>query len=274
MGNHERMRARSSGKSVRAAVALVGVACAALSATLTLGGDRGATAATRKHARWKLVFADDFSGGLDRSRWIMYSGQPGGDPGGWWDPSHVNVVNGILDLQTYRDARFGGRWVSGGVSSSPALRQRYGKYLVRFRMDAGRGVLGVLLLWPAGNVWPPEIDFAENAGKDDKRDKISATLHAGSDNRQLSHILHGDFTSWHTAGVEWSPRRLVYTMDGQPWASLRGPLVPDISMELDMQAQAGTCGRSYAPCPGLTTPGRVNLQIDSVRAYRYVPPRR
>jgi hypothetical protein len=35
-------------------------------------------------------------------------------------------------------------------------------------------------------------------------------------------------------------------------------------MELDLQAQAGTCGDRYAPCPDATTPARVDLQVDWV----------
>ena len=258
------------------AIALVVVAAFAVLAALGSAGhgDRSAAATKRAPARWKQVFVDDFSQGVDNSRWLKYSGQPGGDPGGWWDPSHVTVTNGVLNLETYRDTRFGGRWVSGGVSSSPALRQRYGKYVVRFRMDAGMGVLGVLLLWPSSNIWPPEIDFAETGGTDDRRDKISATLHHGADDQQIPRILRGDFTQWHTAGVEWTPGRLVYTLDGRRWGSVRGQYVPDLPMELDIQAQAGTCGNRYAPCPGLTTPGHVNLQVDRVAAYRYIPPRR
>jgi hypothetical protein len=97
-------------------------------------------------ARWQRVFFDDFNRGLRASRWGRYSGQPGGDPGGWWAPSHVVVRKGILNLRTYRDARFGGRWVSGGVSSARALRQKYGRYKVRLRMDRGKGVAAIALL--------------------------------------------------------------------------------------------------------------------------------
>jgi hypothetical protein len=42
-------------------------------------------------------------------------------------------------------------------------------------------------------------------------------------------------------------------------------------MELDLQAQAGTCGEINAPCPDATTPERVNMQIDWVAAYAYRP---
>jgi hypothetical protein len=38
-------------------------------------------------------------------------------------------------------------------------------------------------------------------------------------------------------------------------------------MELDLQAQAGTCGVAYAPCPDRSTPAHVDLQVDWVVAY-------
>jgi beta-glucanase (GH16 family) len=258
-----------SGLAIAVAAAAVGAGVVAVAAS-SGHEEHGATAARRAPAKWKRVFFDDFSHGLDQRSWGKYSGQPGGDPGGWWDPSHVTVGHGILNLETYRDARFGGRWVSGGVSSSHALRQRYGKYLVRFRMDAGRGVQGILLLWPVRDVWPPEIDFAESGGIGSRRDEVSATLHHGSKNHQIQRTVHADFTRWHTAGVEWTPGRLVYTLDGRRWATVRGKYVPKMRMELDIQAQAGTCGDRYAPCPDGSTPDHVNLQVDHVAAYRYV----
>jgi beta-glucanase (GH16 family) len=220
-------------------------------------------------ANWKLVFSDSFRHGLDRSKWGLYSGQPGGDPGGWWAPSHVVVRRGILNLETYRDSRFGGRWVSGGLSSARALKQTYGKYEVRFRVDDGKGVAAILLLWPVRDHWPPEIDFAEDGGMTSRRGSMSATLHYGAENHQIQRSVKADFTRWHTAGVEWTPGKLVYTLDGEPWGTVRSRHVPREPMELAIQAQAGTCGRRYAPCPDATTPTKVNMQIQWVRAYAY-----
>lgn len=34
-----------------------------------------------------------------------------------------------------------------------------------------------------------------------------------------------------------------------------------------MQAQAGTCGVTYAPCPDASTPSHVDLDVDWVAAY-------
>jgi beta-glucanase (GH16 family) len=218
---------------------------------------------------WRRVFFDDFRHGLRSARWGRYSGQPGGDPGGWWAASHAVVAHGILELETYRDPRFGGRWVSAGVSSAPALKQTYGKYEVRLRMDRGKGVAFVALLWPVRDQWPPEIDFAEEGGKTSARRHITATLHYGARNFQIQRTVHSDFTRWHVVAVEWRPAKLVYTLDGRRWATVSSRAVPAQPMELDLQTQAGACGDPYAPCPDSTTPPRVNLQVDWVAAYSY-----
>jgi beta-glucanase (GH16 family) len=228
-------------------------------------------APSRHPGPWRLVFFDDFRHGLKSSSWGSYSGQPGGDPGGWWDPSHVVVRRGVLTLETYRDPRFGGRWVSGGVSSARALRQTYGRYDVRLRMDPGRGVAVVALLWPSRGGWPPEIDFAENGGETSNRRHIAATLHYGADNSQIQRALSADFTHWHVLGVQWTPHRLAYTIDGRVWAVVNNRWVPAVPMELDLQAQTGTCSDTSAPCPDATTPVRVNAQIDWVAAYAVRP---
>ena len=147
------------------------------------------------------------------------------------------------------------------------IQQRYGKYLVRFRMAGGKGVAGILLLWPQAPHWPPEIDFAETGGEHTNRPDISATVHYPPGDQTIERTIKENFTKWHVVGVEWTPSRLVYTLDGRRWASVRSPHVPAEPMELDMQAQAGTCGVTYAPCPDASTPSHVDLDVDWVVAY-------
>jgi beta-glucanase (GH16 family) len=216
---------------------------------------------------WHQVFADDFSGStLDTSKWRLYWGQPGGDPGGWFDPSHVSVANGQLVISGYRDPADGGKWATGGLSSSPGLVQTYGKYLARFRFDAGVGIAHAILLWPADNSWPPEIDFSEDNGSN--RETAYATLHYGAANTQVQRQVAVNLTHWHTLGVEWTPGRLVYTLDGRPWSTLTSSHVPAIPMTLDIQTQAWACGTStWERCPNATTPSHVNLYVDWAVAY-------
>jgi hypothetical protein len=98
---------------------------------------------------------------------------------------------------------------------------------------------------------------------------MDATLHYGPDNQQIGRTVHADFTRWHVMGVEWTPGRLVYTLDGPPWATMRSSGVPSKPMELDLQASTGTCGDRFQPCPDASTPARVDFQVDWVRIDRY-----
>ena len=110
---------------------------------------------------WRQGFTDDFGGSsLDKSKWFDYSRQPGGDPAGWWDPSHVVVGDCVVTLRGYRDvAAKPGVFVTGGIGLTSANSGTYGKYLVRMRRDKAMGISAIALLWPRGNSWPPEIDF-------------------------------------------------------------------------------------------------------------------
>jgi hypothetical protein len=220
---------------------------------------------------WREVFSDDFTGSsLNQRDWGPYSGQPGGDPGGWWDPSHVEVGGGMLKLESYVDPAHANPknpngYVSGGVSSAPALHQTYGKYLVRFRIDKGHGIAGVLLLWPSNDVWPPEIDFGEDGGGN--RTQTTATLHYGKSDDQIARSVSADFSQWHTLGVEWTAGKLVFTLDGSVWATIANSNVPSENMEMDLQTQAGTCGSTADPCTDASTPSVVEMQVDWVVAY-------
>ena len=244
-------------------------------ATDVPAGPSGVAMPTGDLRGWQMVLADDFNGSsLNTSSWGAYHGQPGGDPGGCWDPSHVVVQGGILNLLSYQDLAAkaaegcSSAWVSGGVSSAHALKQAFGKYEVRFRIDAGDGIGYSVLLWPSDEHWPPEIDFAEDGGGN--RSQINATLHYGANDNQISRTWKVDMTQWHTLGVEWTPGRLVYTLDGNEWGQTSTSQVPAQLMELDIQTQAGTCGQIDTPCPDAGTPQHVVMQVDWVVAYRPV----
>ena len=219
-------------------------------------------------AGWHQVFADDFNGTtLNTSNWGAYSGQPGGDRAGWFDPSHVIVSGGLLTLKGYKDAAAKpGVFVTGGIGGSHA--QTYGKYLVRMRVDKGDGISATALLWPQAHVWPPEVDFFEDGGG--ARGGTSATLHCGPNGndscRVQKHLSGYDFSQWHTLGVEWTAGKLVYTIDGTTWATVTGSGVPSIPMDLDLQSVSLECSQ-YTTCLDSSTPAEVDMQVDWVVAY-------
>lgn len=215
---------------------------------------------------WREVLSDDFSGPqLDSSKWTLYSGQPGGDPAGWWDPSHVSLADGALVISGYQDPAFGDRWVTGGVSTVPAASWTYGKFLVRFRLAAGAGIGHTISLVSEDGSWPPEIDLSEDNGRD--RDSTLATLHYGPGDTKISRHVAVDLTHWHTLGLEWLPRMLRFTLDGRVWFTIHGPQVPHIPMGLAIQTQTWPCVGTWGVCPNASTPHVVRMYVDWVVVY-------
>jgi beta-glucanase (GH16 family) len=219
---------------------------------------------------WRLVFEDDFTGtALDTAKWYAYSGHPSGQPDSYYDPSHVIVRDGMMVLEASRDPAHGGAWTTGGVSNGRALSQTYGRYEVRFRMDRGLGVTYTAMLWPSSNTWPPEIDFAEDDSA--MRSTVNAFEHFAKPNGtdgQFVDRTSVNMTAWHTLGVNWTPGRVVYTIDGLPWATEANRYVSHVPMALDLETVAITCdGRNTGQCIEPSTPAAVDMDIDWVVEY-------
>ncbi len=203
------------------------------------GGD--GTSPPGSVAGWQLTYSTDFPGNSLPSGWLAYNGEPGGDPEGNWAPSNVSVSGGALHLVATSSAQ-------GGVQfyGNP---QTYGMYLVRMKGDyePGLSINNLAILWPAQQgVWPPEVDFFQDAGG--SRQSFSASLHVGPDGNGgccviASPTQDSNGTAWHTYGVQWTPNAITYTIDGQVWASVsRSSLSPPaqwptIPMNLTLQSQ-------------------------------------
>jgi beta-glucanase (GH16 family) len=216
--------------------------------------------------RWSTSYVDDFTGTAPE-HWYLYSGAPSSGPGGFWAPANAVVRDGELRLRTTYD---GVKWVSAGLARTASTPLRYGKVAVRFRMLPATGVSYALLLWPDDEVWPPEIDFGEDGGG--TRGLSTATLHHAPGNSIEQHRLASDFAQWHTLGVEWTPGRIDYLIDGRVWASDIGDAVPSTPMHLALQTQTWACGLTFAQCPDLTTPAVTDLEVDWVVVQSYVGP--
>jgi hypothetical protein len=192
---------------------------------------------------YTLAYCNDFRGSNLSWGWGKFSGVPGGDPSGMFEPSHVVVADGMLELNTYRDPENDNRWATGGLCQCGVART-YGAYFVRSRVTGG-GDDEVQLLWPAAHVWPPEVDFNETGRQSDK---TAWYVHYRADNSQIAKTLHVNLTKWHTWGVIWTPRSLTFTVDGVIWGRVRSEsVIPHEPMTLDIQQQTW-CG--IAPeCP-------------------------
>lgn len=202
-------------------------------------------------------YVSDFTGDRLPAGWDVYSGVPGGDPGGQFGPAHVVVHGGLLELNTYKDPTYHDKWVTGGLSQDGVART-YGAYFVRARVT-GLGPNEVQLLWPADNSWPPEIDFYESGRG---INGTTATVHWSSLDHIEQHSVDASLVAWHTWGVVWSPSSIEFTLDGRVWAEVTTKAaIPHIPMTLDFEQRA-MCSLGF-DCP--TKP--VSMYIDWVAEY-------
>ena len=228
-------------------------------------------------AGWTQTFADDFTSSASLDHFDIYGGTPGDGSDACWAGTHVLVRGGQLILKGSKDPAAiatndcvgdANQIVTGGVKLA-TNSQLYGKYEVRLRVDNGQGVSAVALLWPTTNTWPPEIDFTEDNGSS-PRSMIMATEHWGisPDDLQQSEYLSVNLSQWHTVGVEWSPGKIVYTMDGTPWDTQTNANVPNVPMQLALQTEAWQCGTStWEECANSSTPTEIDMHVDWIVAY-------
>jgi beta-glucanase (GH16 family) len=201
------------------------------------------------------TYVSDFPGTSLPSGWETFTGVPGSDPEGQFGSAHVTVSGGLLRLNTWRDPAYNNEWVTGGLCQCSSS-QTYGAYFVRSRVT-GAGPTEVELLWPASNIWPPEIDFNESGSV---TKSTSATLHDGTHIDQRTLMIDG--THWHTWGVIWTPTSITYTVDGRAWGRVtQSAEIPRQPMELHIQQQTD-CDLIYE-CP--TAPE--SMYVDWVAEY-------
>lgn len=231
----------------------------------------GSTPPPPPPAGWTQTFFDDFTAPVDGNVWNVYTGgRSGASNSQWGGASHTYSSGGFLNMVASKDAAFGNEWVAAGISHKAS--QLYGKYEVRARIPNATGVAFAFGLWPVRNVWPPEIDFTEDNGAN-PRTEVYGTLHYGPNgvDNQVGVQAAVDLTQWHTWGVEWSPGKLVFTVDGNAWGTINNSNVTAEAMSLFMQVEPWQQGISPASTWEHTVTSSTpptTLQVDWVREYK------
>jgi hypothetical protein len=203
------------------------------------------------------VYLDDFNSPGMPPGWDVFTGVPGGDPGGHFGRDHVKVAAGLLQLNTYRDPAFGNQWVTAGMCQCGFPRV-YGAYFIRSRITGG-GANQVQLLWPESNQWPPEIDFNESGGY---VAVTSWTFHFSALNHLIQERLDINMLVWHTWGLIWTSRGLTFTVDGRVWGRVAEPaIMPSVPLRLDLEQRA-LCSM-HAQCPRRA----VSMDVDWIEEY-------
>jgi len=188
-------------------------------------------------------------------------GEPGYRPP--YDPDKVNYLSGI-------------------ITSYESFKMTHGYVEARAKLPAGQG------LWPAFWMLPthyveavPEIDVMEFLGQD--VDRIYNTYHffdvpAGWQLRSTPSfpVYATDWTQdFHTFGMAWSPKKIVWYVDGVETHSITDETVHAASgAKFKIASQAMylianlAVGGSWPGAPDDTTEFPATYEIDYIRAYK------
>lgn len=197
-----------------------------------------------------LVWADEFEedGTPNPSNWNLLTGDgtAEGIPG-WGNnelqtytnrPDNVTVQNGVLIITAKQEDFEGKSYTSARITTKGLLDQQYGRFEARIKLPAGKGIFPAFWLLGDDNggsmVWPEigEIDIMEYIG--DEPTKVFGTIHGPgysgansiSKEYELQNARFDD--GFHIFGVEWSPERINWYVDGDLYQSLTPN---DVSME-------------------------------------------
>jgi beta-glucanase (GH16 family) len=240
-----------------------------------------------------LVWADEFDGSAgappDRQRWSF-------DIGGNWEGElqaytrrRANASldgKGRLAIAARRERYTGpdgvtSTYTSARLNTRGRFEFAYGRVKARIKMPAGPGLHPAF--WALGNNvdrvgWPAsgEIDVVEVDGSDPTL--VSGTLH-GPRSKDQDYFLRAErrmpaptSRAFHEYGMTWSPRRVVFTVDGRRYGSFRRgdePAGARWTYEhpyflLFTLAVRGEGSRA----PGPATPSPATMLVDWVRVWR------
>lgn len=235
------------------------------------GGQMGAA---NQYDGWTMQWSDDFDAPLDTGTWEVYGwGEQAPSDGamGLYKLDNTYTANGALNMRIqYRD----GGWTSSGLSTDPGHWAKQGRWEVRAKFPRGKGLGYAFLLWPKERgVWPPEIDFLEGNVNGPK--VMGAYHYTPGHQRELRYTEVPDMTQWHTYGVIVETDRLVYTIDGEPWAEVNKPGIGNTDMRLSLQNGAMDphgSAREYSETvpnsvPNDQTPSTSVIEIDWAAHY-------
>jgi beta-glucanase (GH16 family) len=169
----------------------------------------GMAAKDKPASSWKTARTEEFSGSSLPSGCGSYTGKYAAGQSAWSAKDAV-VSSGLLNLKIEKRTTSGMPYTTGGVGCW-GWAQKYGRYEVRAKVPAGKGIDSYLTLWPSKGVdtaWTglellapgPETAYVTN-GYGTKSEGARVT---------------GEFSgAFHTYVIEWAPKSLRMTVDGK-----------------------------------------------------------
>ncbi len=262
----------------------------ALLGVTTLPLSSGCRKVTRPELQ--LVWQDEFDGSAgqlpDAAKWSFDVGTDWGNAQLEYDTNRAENVSldgaGHLAITARQEAYLGRAYTSGRIQTSGKFAQAGGRFEARLRVPTGQG------MWPAfwllgadfaTTGWPAcgEIDVMEYRGQQPAI--VHGSLHgpgySGGSAVTRSYTSPGGSLAddFHVYAVEWSATEIQWSLDGQPYQTVRPADLPggaawvfDKPFFVILNLAVG--GNFVGP-PNGTTAFPQSLLVDYVRVYRRGP---
>jgi beta-glucanase (GH16 family) len=220
---------------------------------------------------WLLTFSEEFEGSsLNFSKWAPH------EPGNVLLNGVQTMVPEAIELSggqahiTARVLKTGGSrtnpaYTSGVLTTFGLFAQTFGRFEIRFRMPAGRGLEPVFRLLPVPLRNTPSIDIMNALGDEPTKALFANTWGDGRTDRDYtgSYKVADLSVGFHTAAIEWDSDQIVWMVDGvERFHSYDG--VPGVPMFLEVALAVGS---SRAGSPNAQTQFPATLDIDYIRVF-------
>ncbi|MFI7585456.1 family 16 glycosylhydrolase [Spongisporangium articulatum] len=185
---------------------------ALLACALVLGPALAALTATPAEAAssWKTVRTEEFSGSSLPKGCESYSGKYAGGAS-TWKRDDVDVKGGLLKLKLEKRKSGKNAYTSGGVGCW-GWAQKYGRYEVRAKIPAGKGIDSYITLVPAKpkksetNAWTGIELLAPGT-------ETAYITNGYGKQAETAHVDGSYSDEFHTYVVEWAPKHLRVLVD-------------------------------------------------------------
>lgn len=220
---------------------------------------------------WTLTFDDEFNAtAVDTTKWTVEGPQAPNNTQEYdcYAPSTVSETGGYLSIALLNQkCTVGGtsyQYTGGQMDTSNHFNQTYGYYEARVYYPGSNGIVDNWgAFWLVNNDWPNdgEIDIGEDyhgsVGYHFEYAPSGSAIWQGGQ-------APGDWTGWHTYGVNWQADSITYYYDGKEMGSYStGVSYDNHPMFIELDYSTGPQNDVGGPVAVPTT-----MQVDYVRAWK------
>jgi beta-glucanase (GH16 family) len=165
------------------------------------------------------TFEEEFNGQtLDASKWSTDFQLNSAGERQYFAPDAFRVWQGNLNIYAEDRTAVGHPYTSGIITTEKTFAQKYGYFVIRAKLPAGKGFWPGFWLLPSGGHYPFEIDVFEMLGRDPYT--IYMSSHWGDQqgehqSQTFSFTSNTSFsTEYHTFAVDWRSTEIKWYVDG------------------------------------------------------------